>query len=190
MSCYCTFCKSKNHTSIMCDVEYKMAPYFKKEVGIKMEDYVTKNIPCQLCYKHSLKALKDYSPSLDIVCENCGAFYEVKSKCLSVKTLPKDIFCNGGNFIEFKKNIYNGLNLFIILYGVYREKKEIVIRNIYYITNNELVQEKIIEIDKKKNTTLSTIKIFDRSILKTINIKEKFLSFKDLYNNLIKTLTL
>jgi hypothetical protein len=173
----------------MCEIENKMAPYFKKEVGIKMEDYVTKNIPCQICFKNSLKALKDFSPSLDIVCESCGAIYEVKSKCLSIKILPKDIFCNGGNFIEFKKNINNGLNLFIILYGVDREKKEILIRNIYYVSNKQLVQEKIIEIDKKNNTTLSTIKIFDRDFLKSLNIKEKLLSFKDLYNNLIKTMT-
>lgn len=174
----------------MCEIENKMAPYFKKEVGIKMEEYVTKNISCQKCFKNSLKALKDYSPSLDIVCKSCGAKYEVKSKCLSVKTLPKDIFCNGGNYIEFKKNIDNGLNLFILLYGVNREKKEIFIRNIYYVPNNQLVEEKIIEIAKKNKSTLSTIKIFDREFLKSINIEEKLLSFKDLYNNLIKSITL
>ncbi len=184
----CTFCGSKDHTSIMCDIENKMAPYFKKEVGIKMEEYVTKNIYCQKCNMKTLKALKDYTPSLDIVCKNCNAIYEVKSKCLSVKKLPQDIYCNGGNYIEFKKNISIGLNLFVIVYGVDRKKKEILIRNIYYAPNEVLQNKYLIDIDKKKNTTLSTIKIFNKDKLQTINFKDKIISFKHLYNTLIENI--
>lgn len=188
MSGYCAFCGSNDHTSITCSVENKMAPYFKKEVGIKMEEYVTKHLACQKCKKNTLKALNNYTPSLDIVCENCNAIYEVKSKCLSVKELPKDIFCYGGNYVEFQKNISNGLNLFVIVYGVDRKKKEVLIRNILYAPNEILQNNFIIKIDKKNNTTLSTITIFDKDKLKNIEFKNKVLSFKNLYNKLIKNI--
>jgi len=190
MSSYCTFCKSNNHTSITCDVENRMAPYFKKEVGIKMEEYITKHINCQKCNKKALIALKDYTPSLDIVCMNCNAIYEVKSKCLSVKELPNYIFCNGGNYNKFKENISNGLNLFVIVYGVNRLKKEIIIRNVYYASNEILQNKQLIDIEQKNNTTLSTIKIFNKNKLQSLNFIEKVLSFKVLYNSLIQNITI
>lgn len=190
MTGYCTFCGSNNHTSIYCDIENKMAPYFKKEVGVKMEEYITKHIVCQHCNKKELIALNDFSPSLDIVCGNCNAKYEVKSKCLSVKDLPNYIFCNGGNYNKFKKNISYGLNLFVIVYGVNRGKKEIIIRNIYYASNEILQNKQLIEIEKKNNTTLSTVKIYNKNKLKSISFVEKNLSFKNLYNSLIQNITI
>jgi hypothetical protein len=162
-----------------------MTPYFKIDIGIKMEEYITKNIKCQKCNLKKLIVLGNNSPSLDLVCENCDAIYEVKSKCLSIKKLPNDIYCNGGNYTEFIKNINIGLNLFIIIYGIDRQKKEIIIRNIYYAPNNILNNKKYIEINKINKSSLSLINIYDINILTNISIiSNKIISFKKLYNNL------
>ena len=181
----CYFCGSKSHTCIQCSVENKMTPYFKIDIGIKMETFITENIKCQECNLKKLIVLGDFSPSLDLVCENCNAMYEVKSKCLSIKNLPNDIYCNGCNYNEFIKNINIGLNLFIIIYGIDRQKKEIIIRNIYYASNNILSNKKYIEINKINNSSLSLIKINNINILTNIFISNnKIISFKKLYNNL------
>lgn len=181
----CSFCGSTLHTSINCNIENKMAPFFKKEVGIKMEEFITENINCQVCKLKKLEVLGNYTPSLDLVCKNCNAKYEVKSKCLSVKNLPNDIYCNGGNYIEFTRNINNGLNLIIVVYGVDRRKKEIIIRNIFYAPNNVLCNSKYIEINKKPESSLSLIKIQNKNFLKNICLyNNHILSFENLYNNL------
>ncbi len=184
MNNFCNFCGSHTHTSITCGIENKMAPYFKSEVGLRMEEYITENVVCQYCNKHTLKALLDFSPSLDLVCTNCNAIYEVKSKCLSIKELPNDIFCNSGNYNEFIKNISNGLNLFVVIYGVDRKKKDIIIRNVYYASNSVLKNKEFVKIEKKKDNTLSTIRIFNKEKLQKIDFTETRISFQCLYNSL------
>lgn len=181
---YCDFCGSNNHLTYNCNIEKKMTPYFKKEVGNEMELFITKYIRCQVCNSNKLKTLSDYSPSLDIICMNCNASYEIKSKCLSTKNLPNNIYCNGGNYIKFKENIINGLNLIIIIYGVDRKDKKIFIKHIYYIPNNALVNDGLIQILKKDNSTLSLINIPNRNELININSPKNILSFKHLYNDL------
>jgi hypothetical protein len=118
----CSFCNG-NHNSRNCNIEQYCAPIFKKEVGMYMEEHITQNITCPRCNNDKLYKLGSHTPSIDLVCTECNHIYEVKSKCLSVKDLPIDIFCNGGNYTELINNIKNKeLDLIIVLYGVNREK--------------------------------------------------------------------
>jgi hypothetical protein len=182
---YCSFCGNIDHTSKTCNIEHAMAPIFKKEVGIYMENYISDNINCPNCSNKTLYALGNHTPSLDLICKSCNKIFELKSKCLSQSVLPLDIYCNGGNFIEFKKNILSGLNLIVVIYGVNREKKEIKIREIYYAPNELLKNNSIINIIQKKNCSLSSIFIKNKNFLKQIIINNKLISFKKLYDNLI-----
>jgi hypothetical protein len=186
----CSFCNG-NHNSRNCNIEQQLAPSFKKEVGIYMEEHITNNIKCPRCSSNKLYKLGNHTPSIDIVCTECKQIYEVKSKCLSVKNLPNDIFCNGGNYNEFINNIKNKeLDLIIVLYGVNREKKEILIREILY-AQNDMINNKNnnnIVISKKNDNQLSSIEIKNKEKLNKIDIKNKNLSFKELYDDLLKKL--
>jgi hypothetical protein len=156
-----------------------------------MEEHITQNIMCPRCDNNKLYKLGNHTPSIDLVCTECKHIYEVKSKCLSVKNLPNDIFCNGGNYNEFINNIKNKeLDLIIVLYGVNREKKEIFIREILYAPNNMLKDNILnnIIISKKNDNQLSSIEIKNKEKLKKIDIKNKYLSFKELYEVLLKKL--
>jgi hypothetical protein len=188
----CSFCNG-NHNSRNCDIEQFCAPIFKKEVGIYMEEHITQNITCPRCNNNKLYKLGNHTPSIDLVCTECSHIYEVKSKCLSVKDLPNDIFCNGGNYNELINNIKNKeLDLIIVLYGVNREKKEIFIREILYADNNMLNDnnhKKNIIISKKNDNQLSSIEIKNKDKLKKLCIKNTYLSFKNLYEVLIKKLS-
>ena len=202
----CSFCNGE-HNSRNCNIEQIFAPIFKKEVGIYMEEHITQNIMCPRCDNNKLYKLGNHTPSIDLVCTECKHIYEVKSKCLSVKNLPNDIFCNGGNYNEFINNIKNKeLDLIIVLYGVNREKKEIFIREILYAPNNMLkdnhnnmlkdnhnnmIKDNMIKniiISKKNDNQLSSIEIKNKEKLKKIDIKNKYLSFKELYEVLLKKL--
>jgi hypothetical protein len=186
----CSFCNGE-HNSRNCNIEQIFAPIFKKEVGIYMEEHITQNIMCPRCDNNKLYKLGNHTPSIDLVCTECKHIYEVKSKCLSVKNLPNDIFCNGGNYNEFINNIKNKeLDLIIVLYGVNREKKEIFIREILYAPNNMLKDNILnnIIISKKNDNQLSSIEIKNKEKLKKIDIKNKYLSFKELYEVLLKKL--
>lgn len=191
----CSFCNG-NHNSRNCDIEHILAPSFKKEVGIYMEEHITNNVMCPRCSSRKLYKLGNHTPSIDIVCTDCKQIYEVKSKCLSVKNLPNDIFCNGGNYNEFINNIKNKeLDLIIVLYGVNREKKEILIREILYAPNimirdsNNNKNNNIV-ISKKNDNQLSSIEIKNKEKLNKIDIKNKYLSFKELYEELLKKIDL
>ena len=54
-------------------------------------------------------------------------FAEVKSKRLLCKYLPKDIEMLHGNFKEFIKKKNGGLNLTVIIYGVNRREKKLIL---------------------------------------------------------------
>lgn len=182
---FCSFCNNHNHNSKNCDIEHTLAPIFKKEVGIFMEEYISESINCPNCLKKTLYVLGNNTPSLDLICKNCNEMFELKSKCLSNPILPEDIYCNSGNFFEFKKNIDSGLNLIIVIYGINREQKQIKIREIYYVPNKILKNNSLVTIMQKKDCSLSSIVIKNKKFLKQIIIDNKLLSFKKLYNNLI-----
>lgn len=185
----CSFCDG-NHNSRNCNIEQYCAPIFKKEVGIYMEEHITQNIKCPRCGNDKLYKLGNHTPSIDLVCTECNHIYEVKSKCLSVKDLPNDIFCNGGNYTQLINNIKTKeLDLIIVLYGVNREKKEIHIREILYADNkmlNDTCPKKNIIISKKNDNQLSSIEIKNKDKLKKLHIKNTYLSFKKLYEDLMK----
>ena len=156
----CSFCNG-NHNSRNCNIEQQLAPSFKKEVGIYMEEHITNNIKCPRCSSNKLYKLGNHTPSIDIVCTECKQIYEVKSKCLSVKNLPNDIFCNGGNYNEFINNIKNKeLDLIIVLYGVNREKKEILIRDHQIAIKEQELKLKDQELKMKdKEIELANVKL-------------------------------
>ena len=179
----CTFCNSYTHTNKDCNLEKTLAPYLKKNVGRFMEFYISNNFWCPKCKTNSLLVLDNNTPSLDIVCKNCNQIIEVKSKCISASIMPKDIYCFSGNYNKFLNNINNGLNLIIVIYGVDRKLKEITIRQIYYISNEKLQNNNIIEIKKKQDSTSSIIFIKNRMILDKIILNvNKIISFDNCIN--------
>ncbi len=186
----CSFCNGTHHNR-NCNIEPTLAPLFKQEVGIYMEEHITNNINCPRCNGKKLYKLGDHTPSIDIVCIDCKQMYEVKSKCLSVKNLPNDIFCNSGHYYEFINNIKNKkLDIIIVLYGANREKKEISIREILYVPNDMIYnvnnKNHNVIISKKNDNQLSCIEIKYKDKLNKIEIKNKTLSFKDLYKDLLQ----
>ena len=73
----CNFC-SGNHSCRKCPIEKELAPYIKKMIGNKIEQFIGQFIGCPHCGKHNLKVLGNNSPSLDIICTVCKKNYEVK----------------------------------------------------------------------------------------------------------------
>jgi hypothetical protein len=183
----CSFCGGR-HNSRNCKIEQSMAPLLKKEFGLFMEKYIVSNIICPKCNFASLYSLNNHTPSTDIICSNCNTNYELKSKCLSVENLPNDIYCNGGNYLKFINNInINNLELIIVIYGVKREEKQIIIREILYAPNNILNNNNIIEIKQKDLSTLSIINVKNKEKLINLHINNKLLSFKNNYDNFINS---
>jgi len=183
----CDFCL-QNHNCRLCPIEHKLRKDMTTKVGIIMEEFVANNIKCQCCNKLSFKRLGNNTPSLDLQCTICKENIEVKSKCLSIDKLPNDITCKGGNYEYFINNINNkNLNLVVIIYGVNRLNKSIYIREIYWITNNELKSQEYIKISKNTNSTLSSISILNKNKFNKIKLnKIPLISFKAWIEKLIK----
>ena len=181
----CEFCFGY-HNCRDCDKEKKLREIISNKVGLMMEEYLENNLLCRYCNKYTLIRRGDNSPSLDLECKLCKKKIEVKSKCLSIDKLPNDITCKGGNFIHLQNNIKNkDLDLILIIYGVNRKLKEIKIKHIFWIYNNQLQNDELIQISKNYN--LSTINIFDiRKLEKVLLKKIKSISFKEWIEKLIK----
>lgn len=177
----CFFCGG-NHLCRECPIEEKIAPLLKKKVGDYMEYHVANHYSCPKCLKKSLVVLGNNSPSLDIVCKECGRRIEVKSKCLSVKKLPQDINLQHGNFIDYNKRQKYGLDFIVVIYSVNRIKKIINIREVLYMDDTLMKNSSIIRVTKRNQSSLSTINIKDRNSPKIRKLKIKrsdsFISFK------------
>ena len=177
----CYFCNG-NHLCRNCPLEQKLSPLLKKKVGDYMEHHVANILSCPSCGKKKLKVLGNNSPSLDIVCKNCKRRIEVKSKCLSVNNLPKDIKLPHGNFSDYNKRQKYGLDFIIVIYSVNRIKKQINIREVLYMNDNIIKNGNIVEVIKRPSSPLSTIMIKNRNSPKIkkleINKKETNISFK------------
>lgn len=177
----CYFCNG-DHLCRDCPIESKLAPVLKQKVGNFMEYYVANIFECPSCQMKSLKVLGNNSPSLDIVCTDCSRRIEVKSKCLSVNRLPKDIKLPHGNFSDYSKRQKYGLDFIIVIYSVDRIKKHITIREVLYMNDNIIKNGNIVEVIKRPSSPLSTIMIKDRNSPKIkkleINNKETNISFK------------
>ena len=159
----CFYCGSDKHLCRNCPIEKADSINYKLEIGKWAEKYVS-NYSCPHCNCNTLNFLGNHTPSLDILCETCGHMIEVKSKCLSVEKLPKDIWMYHGNFNFYKKRVTQGLTFVIVIYAVNRRSKKFKIRKVLYINNKEI----------KNNTNIQVIKNIDSNNSKIIipNIKK------------------
>jgi len=156
----CYWCGSNNHLCRDCPIEKAESRKLRGLVGEYFEEWISENYSCPKCKKESLVKLGNNSPSCDLICTCCRSIYEVKSKCLSSKKLPSDININHGNYQEFKKRIENeNLSLFLVIYGVDRRKKEIYVRKVLLITNEELKNQELIEFEERKERKSSLTQI-------------------------------
>lgn len=198
MSCQnnrcCQFCYGPLHETIKCPLETIVAPLLKKKVGNLMEYYIANNVKCPECNNLTLHVIGNNVPSLDIVCKNCYRIFEVKSKCLSSVNIPQNIIIPHGSYYKFIDRCNEGLNLIIIIYGIDRYNKNIIIREILYINNHNLKDESNINIKQNENNTLSTIFIKNKFLLNKIELNnnniisfyEDIEIFKKTINNLNK----
>lgn len=159
----CDYCGKIGHTSRECEEEKRDAPKLSKHAGYFFEKYISKNFKCPHC-SCELTHLDDNTPSCDIICSNCDNYYEVKSKCLSVKTLPSDIHIKHGEYNHFKNRLLSKkLNMFIVIYSADRKTKNLTIRKVLCIPNEMLYDTKIVTIRKKvyKSSELTDLEFND-----------------------------
>ena len=166
----CNFCFG-NHSCRNCEIEKKLAPTIKKMIGIKMEQFIGEYIACPYCKNNKLKVLGNNSPSLDIICSSCKKNYEVKSKCLSINKLPRDLLLPHGNYFDFLRRRDDQLDFLIAIYGVDRRAKKITIKKILHIKHNEINQNINCDVLKNETDNKSTIIIKDH--YKCTNITKK-----------------
>ena len=166
-----------NHISRECGVEPQLAPENKKQIGNIMEHYIANNIYCPECNSPGLHVVGDHSPSLDIICKNCNHKFEVKSKCLSIQELPCDISLPHGAYVDYMNRLEENLNLIVAIYGVNRSTKNIYIKEILYAENSLLRDKKVIEVNKRAGTNLSTILIKNRLALTKLDTFSNYSKF-------------
>ena len=184
---YCHFCHAPSHETNKCPIEISASNLLKKKIGIIMEYFVASNLKCPECNNPTLKVIGNCSPSLDIVCNYCNSIFEVKSKCLSNYFIPNDIVLPHGVYNKFIKRCDEGLNIIIVIYGIDRYNKNIVIREILYINNETLKDDNNIQLLQNKNNLLSTISIKNKLLLRPIILESiNVISFADEFE-LLKT---
>ncbi len=163
----CYFC-SGNHACRDCPIEANMSSILKKKVGNTMEYFIAANYCCPECGERALEVIGNHTPSLDIICSHCSKKFEVKSKCLSVARLPNDITLPHGSYIDYTHRLEEGLNLFVVIYGIDRVKKNINVREVLYANNDVLRNPELIRVSKKEDSNLSIIQISDKSLLPSL----------------------
>ena len=184
----CNFCGGTNHLCRQCPIEAKMAPILKKYIGKIIENFIASQYNCPCCMKKELSVLGNHSPSLDIVCRSCTRRFEVKSKCLSIKDLPKDIKLPHGSYEEYEKRQNSGLDLFVVIYKVDRIKKIITIREVLYAKNNMIQKKKNIMVLKRKTSHLSNIFIKDKDQLQKMELDNLYqFDFSNLINMYVQS---
>ena len=194
MSCW--WCKG-NHSSRKCNSELLIKKELKKKVGHVMEKFVEQCIQCPRCSfvnddtNYNFERLGNNTPSLDVQCRVCGLQVEVKSKCLSVNNLPDNIYCKGGNYNMLYHNILdNDLNIIIIIYSADRNSKNITIKEVLWINNNELMSNTNVFIERDDKSTLSNIIISNRNIIPKLPFEIKNISFTSYVQKKIRDLNL
>ena len=184
----CNFCGCTDHLCRQCPIEAKMAPVLKKYIGKIIENFIASQYSCPCCKNKGLSVLGNHSPSLDIVCRSCSRKFEVKSKCLSVHNLPKDIKLPHGSYEEYAKRQNSGLDLFVVIYKVDRIKKIITIREVLYAKNSEIQSKENVMVIKRKNSHLSTIIIKDRNLLTKMELDNLYqFDFSNLISMYVQT---
>ncbi len=170
----CQYCNEKGHSCRNCPLENKVGPYIKKIVGIHMETFVASELVCPHCKNKTLYCLGNHSPSLDVICNTCSAKYEIKSKCISAKTIPDDLILDHGNYFDYlnRQNSVNGLDFIIIIYGVNRNTKVITIRKVLHVPSNMTRNPALFTVVKKNNSSHSNIFIPNYNKLNEIKLNE------------------
>lgn len=177
-----------NHNSRDCPIEKKLSGYLKEFVGIQMEKIISTNICCPVCNQKKLKVLGDNSPSLDIVCLHCNRNFECKSKCLSVKQLPKDIIMNHGNYKKYIERQKRGLDFIIVIYKIDRKLKLLTITKVLYVNNKYINTNTNFQVHKK-GPSHSKIIINDQTKLNSLYINGvTTYSYNKVYNELVAKL--
>jgi hypothetical protein len=133
----CHFCNGPHHCKD-CKIEKTLAPHVRKIIGRKMEFFIGEHLSCPYCNKKELSVLDDNSPSLDVMCNNCGKCYEIKSKCLSCERLPEKLYLTHGNYDYYLDRQEEVLDFFILIYKVNRQTKEIIIRKVFHVSDNDI----------------------------------------------------
>lgn len=169
----CYFCNG-NHLCRECPQEAILSPVLKKYIGSIMENFIGDNFCCPSCKEKKMKVLGNHTPSLDIICENCNRRFEVKSKCLSVEYLPKDLKLPHGSYDDYVKRQSNGLDFFIIIYKVDRIRKKITIREVLYATNSSILENDNIQVLKRKKSHLSNIIIKNKHLLHRMKMDKNY----------------
>lgn len=169
----CYFCNG-NHMCRECPQEAILSPVLKKYIGSIMENFISDNFCCPSCKEKKMMVLGNHTPSLDIICENCNRRFEVKSKCLSVEYLPKDLKLPHGSYDDYVKRQSNGLDFFIIIYKVDRIRKKITIREVLYATNSSILENDNIQVLKRKKSHLSNIIIKNKHLLHRIKMDKNY----------------
>jgi hypothetical protein len=155
---HCHYCNSTEHLCRDCPEEKKNAPTYKLVIGKWAEKYVAK-YPCPGCRKKTLEFLGDHTPSLDVRCTNktCNHIIEVKSKCLSVKNLPNDIFMHHGNFNFYQQRVQQGLTFVFVIYSVDRRTKTFNVRKVFYVDNDKIKKGKVVQVRRVEYCNSSRI---------------------------------
>lgn len=185
----CNFCFG-NHSCRNCTIEKQLAPVIKKMIGNKIEEFIGEYIPCPCCKKNNLNVLGNNSPSLDIICSSCKKNYEVKSKCLSIKILPKDLMLPHGNYFDFLRRREDQLDFLLVIYGVDRRNKKVMVKKILHIPHKLINSDQNCNIVKNETDNKSTIYIKNQyNYTNIISNKQYNISFQkeiNPYINLIK----
>jgi hypothetical protein len=172
----CHWCGSSDHLCRDCPKEKEDSEKLRILVGEYFEKWIPNNYCCPKCKKKSLIQLGNNSPSCDLVCSNCKSLFEVKSKCLSSKSIPDDIQIKHGNYYDFSHRLnHQDLSLFLVIYGVNRVTKMITIRKVLYLPNEVLRDKKKVEYypKKEKVTTLTNLYIPNYHLLTLLSLPEE-----------------
>ncbi|VVU95515.1 hypothetical protein CPAV1605_1266 [seawater metagenome] len=162
----CHYCGSFEHLCRECPIEKANAASYKLIIGKWAERYVAK-YPCPNCKQEKLEFLGDHTPSLDVKCKECGHMIEVKSKCLSVKKLPSDIYMFHGNYNFYQQRVEQGLTFVFVVYAVDRRTKTFNVRKVFYVDNKKIKAKKQIQVRKIENGNNSKIFIPNTHVLES-----------------------
>jgi hypothetical protein len=183
----CEYCNNY-HNSRDCPLEDKLANIMKKIVGMFMEHFIANEVCCPRCHMKTLKPLCTHAPSLDIICSNCSAKFEIKSKCMSTKVLPNDLVFHHGNYNDYVNRQNNGLDIILVVYSVCRKTKIINIRNVFYAPNEQIKKNTDIHVIKKNGSSLSQIIVPNYKKLNEIKMTEQYAyDFSENINCIINT---
>ncbi len=172
-SIQCDYCNNF-HSSKECVLEKQIAPLMRKIVGMYMEYFVANEVYCPRCNNKTLESLGTHAPSLDLICKSCSTKYEIKSKCMSSKILPLDLVFNHGNYNEYINRQTQGLDIMLIIYSVCRKTKVIKIRKVLWVPHNQIIESNVIQVIRKKESTLSEIIVSNYKFLNEICFNQRF----------------